>query len=204
MWVYSIQYANGGLKFLLMLSLQDLFKNYYKLTPAESQFYITTIWMPWSLKFIYGAMADSISIFGSRKKAWLIFWGLFQTVALSITALVVIDSIQIFVAFIFMIQVAGCFMDVVVDSMMVVQARRDPKNGSQELQGFSWQITGAAAVVSGFASAYFTSFLTPYYCLGVYAAFGLAVFLSAFSVTQELEIEGDLEYTIALRTNEGG
>ena len=90
-------------------------------------------------------------------------------------------------------------MDVIVDSLMVMQARRDPKFGSQELQGFSWQISGIAAVIGGFVGAYFTSFLTPYYCFGIYAVFGLAVFLSGFSVTPELEIEGDLEYTIAAR-----
>ena len=125
-WVYGIQYANGGLKFLMILALQDFFKNYYKLSPSESQFYITLIWLPWSLKFIFGITADSIPIFGSRKKNWIILWGAIQTVLLAITATVYIESIQVFVALILIVQVAGCFMDVIVDSLMVMQARRDP------------------------------------------------------------------------------
>ena len=73
--VYGVQYANAGLKFLQMLALQDLFKNYYKLTPTETQLYITLIWAPWSFKFIYGVTADSVQICGSRKKAWILIFG---------------------------------------------------------------------------------------------------------------------------------
>ena len=118
------------MKFLMMLALQDLFKNYYKLSPTESQFYITLIWLPWSLKFFYGITADSIPVFGSRKKGWIIIWGLIQTLLLTVTALVYIESIQVFVALICTVQIAGCFMDVIVDSLMVMQARRDPLQGS--------------------------------------------------------------------------
>ena len=110
----------------MILALQDFFKNYYKLSPSESQFYITLVWLPWSLKFIFGITADSIPIFGSRKKNWIILWGAIQTVLLAITATVYIESIQVFVALILIVQVAGCFMDVIVDSLMVMQARRDP------------------------------------------------------------------------------
>jgi len=187
-----------------MLSLQDLFKNYYKLTPTESQFYITLIWLPWSLKFLYGVTADSVPVFGSRKKGWIIIWGLIQTVLLMVTALVYIESIQVFVALIHIVQVAGCFMDVIVDSLMVMQARRDPQLGSQELQAFSWQITGGAAVVGGLTAAYFTSYLTPYWCLGIYSIFGFAIFVSAFAIDPQLETESDLEYTAALATDENG
>ena len=74
--VYGIQYSNLGLKFLQSIALQDLFKNYYELEPSKTQFYITLVWMPWSLKIIYGVVADSFSPCGSRKKSWIIFWGL--------------------------------------------------------------------------------------------------------------------------------
>ena len=92
-------------------------------------------------------------------------------------------------------------MDVVVDSLMVMQARRDPKQGSQELQSFSWQITGLTAIVGGIIGAYFTGFLTPYWCFGIYSIFGLAVFLSAFSITKALETESDIEVELAMQVD---
>ena len=78
------------------------------------------MWIPWYTKFIFGITADSISIFGSRKKAWIILWGFIQTLLAIIAATVRIESIQLFVALLFLIQVAGCFMDIVVDSLMVI------------------------------------------------------------------------------------
>lgn len=90
-------------------------------------------------------------------------------------------------------------MDVIVDSLMVMQARRDPKQGSQELQAIAWQISGVTAIFGGFAGAYFTGFLTPYWCFGIYAIFGCFVFLSAFSITRELETESDIEIELAMQ-----
>ena len=74
--VYGVQYSNAGLKFLQTIALQDLFKNYYELEPSQTQLFITLVWVPWSLKLIYGVLADSIQICGSRKKAWIVLWGL--------------------------------------------------------------------------------------------------------------------------------
>ena len=128
--VYGIQYANAGLKFLLILALQDLFKNYYDLEPTQSQFYTTIIWVPWQLKFVYGIIADSFSICGSRKRAWILLWGVVQILSLSIAATVKIESVEVFMWLILANSVAGGFMDVVVDSLMVQQARKDPKQGS--------------------------------------------------------------------------
>ena len=102
MIVFGVQYANGGLKFLLTLALQDLFKNYYHLEPTQTQLFITIIWMPMSLKFICGVIADSVPLFGSRKKNWIIFWACVQTVALSICATIKIDSCTHLVVLIFL------------------------------------------------------------------------------------------------------
>ena len=33
------------------------------------------IWVPWMLKFLYGIVADSVPLFGSRKKGWILLWG---------------------------------------------------------------------------------------------------------------------------------
>ena len=59
-------------------------------------------------------------------------------VVLIVAATVEIENVKIFMVLVLLNSMAGCFMDVVVDSLMVIQARRDPKQGSQELQAFSW------------------------------------------------------------------
>jgi hypothetical protein len=44
----------------------------------------TIMLMPFSLKIIYGLIADNLVIFGSRKKAFFIIGGLSQFVALQL------------------------------------------------------------------------------------------------------------------------
>ena len=36
MIVFGVLYANNGLRFLMQLALQDLFKNYYRLEPSQT------------------------------------------------------------------------------------------------------------------------------------------------------------------------
>ena len=40
-------------------------------------------------------------------------------------------------------------MDVVVDGLMVTQARIDPENGSEELQAYSWTLVGIGGILGG-------------------------------------------------------
>ena len=65
-------------------------------------------------------MADSLPIFGSRKKSWILLWGIVQTFALSTAALVEIESVNVFMVLIMFNSLATCFMDVIVDSLMVM------------------------------------------------------------------------------------
>jgi len=44
-----------------------------------------------------------------------------------------IEDPNIFVAFLFVTAFSGAVMDVVIDGLMVVQQRRDPNSGSEDL-----------------------------------------------------------------------
>ena len=59
-------------------------------------------------------------IFGSRKKSWIIIFGLMQTVVLGIAATAEIESVKVFMALVLLNTMAQCWMDVVVDSLMVM------------------------------------------------------------------------------------
>ena len=89
--------------------------------------------------------------------------------------------------------IAGAFMDVIVDALSVMQAKRDPKMGTQELQSFSWTLNGVASIFGGFSGAYLTGYVNPYWCFGIYAFAGVLVVLSALNMNNSLEVEGDFE-----------
>ena len=131
--MYATQYANGGLKFLNMIACQLIFKEYYKLEPTQTASYLAIIWIPWGVKLFYGVISDTFPIFKSRKKNWLILMGFIQTFCLIICSTIVFQDVNWFLFIQFMVSVSAAFMDVVADAVMVMQARRDPEQGSQEL-----------------------------------------------------------------------
>lgn len=60
----------------------------------------------------------------------MIIMGLVQFGALFYSSNVKIDSVQEITFFFFIATLAGAFMDVIVDGLMVMQAKRDPTFGT--------------------------------------------------------------------------
>lgn len=103
------------------------------LEPAQLTSYVAIIWLPWGVKFVYGVIADSIPILGSRKKSWLVLMGFIQVISLALCAGVHFTEIKWFVFLQIVTSTSGAFMDVIADALMVMQAKRDPEQGSQDL-----------------------------------------------------------------------
>ena len=154
LFTYLVQSFNGGMRFLFMLAQQDLYKNYYRLQPGHAQILTTICFAPAIIKFVYGVVADSIPICGSRKKAWLILMGSLQCTCLMVVACVTIESADVAAVFLFMVQLAVCFADVVMDAMMVIESRKNPKVGSQELLSFAWIVQAISAVIGAVCASF--------------------------------------------------
>lgn len=56
----------------------------------------------------------------------------------------------------FFSNVSIAFSDVIVDSLMVIQARRYPEDGSEELNAFSWTCMSLGGLFGSFAAAILT------------------------------------------------
>ena len=62
----------------MALAAQDLFKAYYHLEPGHVQSLTAYISLPFSLKIVIGLISDSVPIFGSRRKAYILMAGMTQ------------------------------------------------------------------------------------------------------------------------------
>ena len=142
--MYGLQYFNAGARMLLLIAYHDLFKNYYDMKVSAFQLVSSIIWLPWSFRFLAGIVADTLPLFGSRKRYYLVLNGFLQFVTMMLAVSVHAESPYFVVALLLLYNLNVGFMDVIVDSIMVIEARRDPKMGSQDLQAFSWLITGVS------------------------------------------------------------
>ena len=88
------------------------------------------IMIPWSVKFIYGITSDTVPLLGSRKKSWLLIMGLLQVISCLTVAFGNAKQLKLDLVMLTCTCVSGAFMDVIVDALMVMQARKDPDLGS--------------------------------------------------------------------------
>ena len=88
------------------------------------------IFWPWVTKFFYGIISDTVPIFGSRKKSWLIIMGLLQFSSLLIAATVTIETANAMACVLMALAVSGAFLDVIMDALMVIEAKKFPIQGS--------------------------------------------------------------------------
>lgn len=108
----------------------DLFKQYLKLEPAEMQLLTSIICMPWSLKVIYGLIADNVPICGSKRRTYIAINGLLSFAFLLPLVPDLIYEKHIITLFLTLYAFNVAFNDAIIDALMVMQARRDPEHGS--------------------------------------------------------------------------
>ena len=116
-----------------MLAFQLLLKDHYNLPPTQSGVFVSIMWLPWTLKLFYGILFDTVPLCGSRKKSWMIVMSLIVVTTGFIMSFVRFENPTILLCTITLQNSANAGADVLVDALMVMQAKRDPVNGSQEL-----------------------------------------------------------------------
>mmetsp|Transcript_9728 Transcript_9728/g.11977 ORF Transcript_9728/g.11977 Transcript_9728/m.11977 type:complete len:110 (-) Transcript_9728:1073-1402(-) len=71
------------------------------------------------------------------------------------------------------------FSDVIVDSLMVIQARKYPKSGAEELNAFSWTCMSTGGFFGAIAAAILTQRAEPHYCFMFSSVMGLVIAMTA-------------------------
>lgn len=78
-------------------------------------------------------------------------------------------------------------MDVVVDGLMVVQQRRDPNSGSEDLQTYSWAMVGLGGVIGSLVGGYFTEWGWDRWCFFGKGTVGLLISVAGSTIPLALE-----------------
>lgn len=85
---------------------------------------------PWSIKLVYGLIADNIPIYGSKRRAYIALNGLLQCLFLIPLIPNWTYNKYIITLFLTLFAINVSFNDSMIDALMVMQSRRDPKKGS--------------------------------------------------------------------------
>lgn len=92
-------------------------------------------------------------------------------------------------------------MDVIVDAMMVIQAKRDPENGSQQLTSLAYLMTGLSALIGGVATAFVLQYRSPYMCFGILSGAGFLVMIASFFINKKAEEDANALGELTIHRN---
>ena len=173
------------------LAYLDIFKREMGLEPSETQTLMSVMVLPWSPKLIYGIVADTFPICKSRKKSYITLMGLIQCICALAIPLMPFQDIYLMCAMGTMMAFASAFMDVIVDGLMVCQARNDPENGSEELQTYSWAMVGIGGVVGGILGGELVEIGQSMIVFYILAGVGLAISVSGCMMSRKIEKSSD-------------
>jgi len=183
-------FAQGALA-LAALAKPFYVKDTLGLSPADATVFLSLTYWPWIMKPLWGFIADSIPIFGSRRQAYLVLSGVVSVIGwLGLAGWWPVQATKEATLLFMMLGNLGiAFSDVVVDGLVVEKARDNP-NLMGGLQSFSWACRGFGAILS----AYFSGALLE--MIGVQNVFALTAILPFFVIIASVLIEESKQETV--------
>lgn len=189
--LYGLQYFIWGSKVLVNLATSDLFKSYYNLDPGQGQSIQALTTLPWSFTMFYGLISDNVPLCGSRRKSYLFISALLQFLTMLVLGLQHSETEDLAVWMLFLSHLSVAFSDVIVDSLMVIQARKYPGSGSEELGSYSWTCMALGGFCGSIAAAFLSENYEPQSCFFFSAAMGLVLVIVVSRLNVALEDDAE-------------
>eukprot|EP00743_Colponemidia_sp_Colp-15_P010209 GILK01011217.1.p1 GENE.GILK01011217.1~~GILK01011217.1.p1 ORF type:complete len:564 (-),score=78.52 GILK01011217.1:186-1877(-) len=177
--VCTVYWAQGFRSFA-MLATTFFYKEELGLSIEASQAMLTTIYLPWSIKPIYGLLSDNIPFFGYHRKSYITFSGVISAVPLLIMSLPAITSANATTAMFLISQIGVALSDVVVDAIIVIEGRNDPQGGAANLQSLCWSMLSVGGLLGSWLGGLAAAKLSARSVFGLLSVCPLSVFVMSF------------------------
>ena len=116
------------------------------------------------MKILYGLISDNFPIFGSRRKSYLFMGAVVNFLSMYVLSQNSKNDLTFTTICFFMYNLSVAFSDVIVDSLMVIQSRRRPEDGSELLQTWSWCCLSVGGFCGSITAAFMIENYDPTYC----------------------------------------
>lgn len=183
----AVTYFNQGFKTFIDLNVMDLFKHYLFLQPAEMQVLTSIINFPWCIKLFYGLIADNVPIFGSKRRAYVSINGIVSCLCLIPLIPEYVMNKYVITGMLCLFAMNVAFTDVIIDALMVQEARKDPKYGSQDLNSYSYIWLAIGGIVGSLMAAYLTEYMNPHISFFICACIGLLIVVFGMGMNKSVD-----------------
>jgi len=178
--VYFVQ----GILGLARLAISFFLKDDLSLTPAQVAALIGIAAIPWIIKPVFGFISDGIPIFGLRRRPYLILSGILGCLSW-IALATVVNSPLTAILTILITSFSVALSDVIVDSLVVERARKEPLGQSGSLQSLSWCFSAVGGLITAYLSGWLLQHFSNQTVFGITSVFPLIVAAVALLITEE-------------------
>jgi MFS family permease len=185
-------FSSNGLGALPNLSLSFLLKEKLGLGPSQLAYFLAVTHLAWIVKPLWGYISDSVPLFGSRRRSYLVLSSAFAAIIWGCLAAVQEHTVANLLALVTVSYLAYAFQDVVADGLMVEVGK--PAGLTGRFQAIQWGAVYLAMILTAFGGGQISdlarngavSYRTIF---GVTAVFPLVTMLVAFFLIRESKTE---------------
>ncbi|KAJ0408805.1 hypothetical protein P43SY_000701 [Pythium insidiosum] len=154
--IFFVYFTQGIRSTLCSLGTSYYLNETLALRPAQSEALRATAAIPWIIKPVYGMLSDTVPIWGTRRKSYLLIFSTLSALAyIALSLPGVITTYQGALVALVTASLGIAFCDVVIDGKVVEAARSEKEDMAGNLQTLSWISLSIGSVlgsmVSGFA-----------------------------------------------------
>ena len=142
-------FSLNGLGTLPDLSVNFLLKEKMHLTPAQMAYFQAVLLLAWVVKPLWGFVSDSLPLFGSRRKSYLLLTSAIAAASWMALAVTPHLTVGFLLGLISICYMAYAFQDVVTDGLMVEAGK--PDNLTGKFQSIQWAAVYSAMILTAFA-----------------------------------------------------
>lgn len=186
---------NNGAYSMILMVIVNMFQEEFIIGAAQAQIQVAWIALPFVFGFVYGLFSESIPICGSRKKSYLLIMS-FLEVASCITVVLLpvttqAKSIQLTCLALSFCSFSLCWLDTIVDGLVVVEQRKDPLHGSQDIQVFSMICLAFGGIIPNLLAIIFSVKLSLSLCYTIPMMIGVVLFIASLFLSKEADKTDD-------------
>ncbi|KAJ3403594.1 hypothetical protein HDU80_003991 [Chytriomyces hyalinus] len=133
------------------------FSNVFQLDPGPTQLYMSTIFITWNIKMLYGLVFDNFPLFRRKDVPYLVISGMISCIGFLALGVPSLTSTPDVTTVWFFLALMGLAMsDVIADAMVVRQAREAGAAGGADLQAYCWVLSSIGGIIGRPLAGYIT------------------------------------------------
>lgn len=166
-------FSPNGLAALPGLTVNFLLKDVLKMNATQAAYFGAITILGWAIKPLWGIISDSLPIFGSRRKSYLIITTILAALIWISLGQIENYTIRTLVLLFTLSSLMYAFIDVLCDALMVEKGK--PSNLTGRFQSIQWTAVYLASIITGFAGGWVAENLKPQTVFSVNATFPLII-----------------------------